>query len=138
MLYPKSGASRLIPIHPQLRAILDELYVPNLGGLVFRAQRWGPLHPRNVLEAFINEVIEPLKERFLSIDEDCGFATGRLHSLRHFFCSVCANEGVPERVLMTWLGHSSTVMLKRYYHLNNDEAQMQMSKLGKYGVPGVT
>jgi integrase len=69
---------------------------------------------------------------------EVGFASGRLHSLRHFFCSLCANEGVPERVLMTWLGHASSAMVKTYYHLNNEEAQLQMSKLGRHGVLGVT
>ncbi len=134
----KSGKSRLIPIHPQLRATLELLHKSSLGGLVFRAQRGGSLHPRNVLEAFIDEVVEPVKDQFPCEDGEGGFAMGRLHSLRHFFCSRCANEGVPERVLMTWLGHSSSAMVKRYYHLNSEEAQLQMSKLGRHGVLGVT
>jgi integrase len=127
----KSGASRRIPIHPRLQVILELLQKDSLGGLVFRAQKGGPLHTRNVLEAFIDDVVEPLKDQFPSDEGEAGFATGRLHSLRHYFCSVCANEGVPERVLMTWLGHSSSAMVKRYYHLNNEEAQLQMRKLGK-------
>lgn len=127
----KNRTSRPIPIHAQLRATLQTLYAAGITGRVFRAQRGGPLHPRNVLEAFINEVINLLTEQRPNEFGDAGFATGRLHSLRHFFCSLCANEGVPERVLMTWLGHSDSAIVKRYYHLNNEEAQTQMSKLAK-------
>jgi integrase len=127
----KSGRSRLIPIHGRLRSVLDRLRGEGGCGLVFRAQRAGPLRPRNVLQAFIEEVIEPLKGRFPGEPGEVGFASGRLHSFRHFFCSLCANEGVSERVLMQWLGHTSSAMVKRYYHLQEEESQLQMAKLEK-------
>lgn len=126
----KSSKSRSIPIHPDLRKVLDARRQRGETGLVFRAVRGGALHSRNVLQAFIDEVIEPLKERFPSEDGDGGFATGRLRSMRHYFCSWCANSGVPETVLMRWLGHTSSIMVRRYYHLHDEEAQMQMKKLG--------
>ena len=127
----KSGRSRSVPIHDELRRVLDRLQAAGRGGPVFRASQGGPLRPRNVLQAFIDEVIEPLKARFPGEDSEEGFATGRLHSLRHFFCSRCANQGVSERVLMEWLGHASSAMVRRYYHLDNEEAQLQM-RLGSF------
>lgn len=127
----KSSKSRSIPIHPDLRNVLTVLRQRGATGLVFRAMRGGPLHSRNVLQAFIDEVIGPLKDRFPSEDGDGGFATGRLRSMRHYFCSWCANSGVPETVLMRWLGHASSIMVRRYYHLHDEEAQLQIKKLGK-------
>ena len=134
----KSSRSRSIPIHVELRATLERIQRPRQGGLVFTAQRGGPLHPRNVLQALIDDVILPLQEQFPCEDGERGFATGRLHSLRHYFCSWCANAGVSESVLMEWLGHGSSAMVRRYYHLHDDEAQVQMQKLGKMGVLGVS
>ena len=62
-------------------------------------------------------------------DDEIGFKDGRLHSCRHYFCSTCANNGVPEQVLMEWLGHQSSAMVRHYYHLHDEEAQRQMQKL---------
>lgn len=58
-----------------------------------------------------------------------GLIDGRLHSFRHFFCSWCANNGVPERTLMTWLGHADSRMVRRYYHLQDDESRRRMEEL---------
>ena len=127
----KAERAGSVPIHPELRVDLERLSQTGQSGFVFRALRGGPLHPRNVLQEFIDNVIEPLKNRDICEDGEAGFGAGRLHGLRHFFCSLCANQGVPERVLMNWLGHTSSAMVKRYYHLYNDEAQLQMRKLGE-------
>jgi integrase len=37
---------------------------------------------------------------------------------------------------MLWLGHRDSKMIRRYYHLNDDEAQRQMSKLKSVGGAG--
>jgi hypothetical protein len=81
---------------------------------------------RNIL---VREVITPLKKRFPTPEGEIGFACGRLHSFRHAFTSMCASAGVPERVLMKWLGHQSAEMVSHYYHLHDAEAQRQMRKL---------
>jgi integrase len=39
------------------------------------------------------------------------------HVLRHSFISVCASEGVDQRLLMTWVGHLSEETHRRYTHL---------------------
>jgi integrase len=132
----KRGRSRMIPIHETLRGVLDRLRGDGGRGLVFRAQRGGPLRPRNVLQAFIDEVIEPLKDRFPGEPGEPSFANGRLHSFRHFFCSLCAIDGVRERVSMQWLGHSSSAIVRRYFHLKDDESQLQMAKLEKRNILG--
>ena len=70
-----------------------------------------------------------LSRQIQDLEEEIGFKDGRLHSFRHYFCSTCANSGVPEQVVMNWLGHRSSAMVRHYYHLHDDEAQRQMAKL---------
>jgi integrase len=40
---------------------------------------------------------------------------------------------VPEQVVMTWLGHRDSQMVRHYYHLHDDEAQRQMKRLNFLG-----
>jgi integrase len=134
----KSGKSRQIPILSKLLAVLQRIHSVHSTGLVFRAQRGGPLRPRNVLKALVDNAIEPLKDRFPRNGNDASFEDGRLHSLRHFFCSLCANRQVSERVLQKWLGHSSSAMIKRYYHLHDEESHRQMDKLEFGDGPGLS
>jgi len=63
------------------------------------------------------------------MDDEIGFSDGRLHSFRHYFCSMCANNNVPEQLLMNWLGHRQSAMVKHYYHVDHQEAARQMSGL---------
>lgn len=65
-----------------------------------------------------------------------GFADGRLHSFRHYFASRCANDGAPERMVMEWLGHKDSDMVRHYYHLHDDEARRQMCRLDLLGEAG--
>ena len=83
-----------------------------------------------------NALILPLEERFPTPEAEVGFATGRLHSFRHYFCSTCANNGVPEQIVMAWLGHRDSAMVKHYYHLHDEEAQRQMNRLNFLGKTG--
>ncbi len=46
--------------------------------------------------------------------------TMRIHDLRHTFATLCAEAGMPEKVLANILGHSSTAMIQRYYVGNID------------------
>ena len=88
--------------------------------------------------------LKPLAKQFPTPQGEIGFKDGRLHSFRHSFCSVCANTGVPEPVVMRWLGHQDSKMVEHYYHLYDDEAQRQMQRItfvgesGAKGAPGST
>jgi integrase len=104
-------------------------------GRVFHGPRGGVLKPDTVRNVLIRDVIAPLAERFPSVPEEPGFVDGRLHSLRHYFCSMCANSGVPEPMLMDWLGHRHSLMVKRYYHPQREEAQRQLNKVRFADVP---
>ena len=85
---------------------------------------------RNIL---IKKVIKPLKERFPTPSGDIGFEHGRLHSFRHFFCSAAASGGIPVAVLMVWLGHQDSGMVRHYYHLYDVESQARMRSLDFQG-----
>lgn len=123
----KTGRGRTFPLHKALRELLEQL--PRAGdGRIFHGANGGRVDDDRVRQALIRRVLKPLAPRFPTTD-DIGFADGRLHSFRHFFCSTCANSGVPELVVMRWLGHSSSRMVKRYYHLHDSEAQRQMQRV---------
>ncbi|MGZ0174514.1 MAG: tyrosine-type recombinase/integrase [Planctomycetales bacterium] len=124
----KSGRSRSFPIHSALEKVLDQTSRAS-DGLIFHGPLGGRLKPDRLRQILIREVLTPLEERFPSGEDEIGFKDGRLHSFRHYFCSVCANRGVPEQLLMTWLGHRNSAMVKHYYHVHNEQAQQEMCRL---------
>ena len=124
----KGRRSRTIPIHPRLRQLLQTLeHKPD--GYVFHAPRGGRIHPRNVLDIFIREVIEPLTEKFPTPPGEIGFEHGRLHSFRHFFCSQSFLGGASEGEIREWLGHAESKMVEHYRHLSNEDAQRKMEQI---------
>lgn len=127
----KSGRSRSFPIHTDLLAVFRSM--SRRGGYVFYGPRGGRLKPDTVRRILVREVIEPLADKFPTLDDEKGFINGRLHSFRHYFCSTCANNGVPERMVMAWLGHADSEMIRHYYHVHDDEAQRRMNSLDFLG-----
>ncbi len=82
---------------------------------------------RNILK---RDVLPRLTSRFPSKGDDPGIAAGRIHSFRHYFCSISADHGVAEQLLMSWLGHRESDMIKHYYyHQQQDESRRQMDKI---------
>jgi integrase len=124
----KGGRGRAFPIHAELRQVLDRL-PRHRDGYVFHGPLGGRLKADTVRRALIRDVLKPLAEKFPTVEGDVGFKDGRLHSFRHFFASLCANQNVPQRVVMTWLGHKDSKMVAHYYHLHDDEARQQMARL---------
>ena len=124
----KSGRGRTFPIQDELMPVLRS-HPRHADGSVFHGPRGGWLKPDVVRRVLIREVLGPLSARFPTPPGEVGFADGRLHSFRHFFCSLCANRGVPQRVAMHWLGHTESRMVEHYYHLHDDEARRQMGRI---------
>ncbi len=127
----KSGRSRSFPIHPALRSVLES--VPRSGRFIFYGPRGGRLKADTVRRALVRDVLAPLAARFPSPDGGKGFRDGRLHSFRHYFCSTCANSRVPEQMLMDWVGHADSEMVRNYYHLHDQESRRQMEGLDFLG-----
>lgn len=129
----KSGHSRTFPIQNTLKMVLTEMQ-RNADGFVFHGPLPldGKIKADTVRRILIRYVLTPLAPQFLSQPGEYGFVEGRLHSFRHYFCSNCANLGVKERVLMTWLGHLNSRMVHRYYHLHDEESIRQMQRVKLY------
>jgi integrase len=133
----KTGRSRSFPIHADLRPVFARL-VRHADGRVFHGPFSGRLKPDTVRNALVRDVIAPLAKSFPTPAGETGFVHGRLHSFRHFFCSQCATDGVPEAVVMEWLGHIDSAMVRRYFHLHDAEAQRQMLRVRVLDVNGGT
>ncbi len=133
----KSHRDRSLPLHTRFRERLDRL-PRHPDGKVFHGPLGGKLKPDTVRNVLIREILEPLAQQFPAPPGENGFEDGRLHSFRHRFCSWCANRSVPEQVLMKWLGHRDSNMVRRYYHLHDEESQRQMSKLQATGTREVS
>src|SRR5262249_19888413 len=112
----KTGRSRVFPVHPDLAAVLNNL-IRSDDGVVFHGPLGGRLKADTVRRILVRDVLEKLKDRFPTAEGDIGFEHGRLHSFRHYFCSVAAQAGTPEHTVMSWLGHSSSKMARHYFHL---------------------
>ena len=94
----KSGESRSFPIHDDLWSVLQQMERSS-DGYVFHGPHGGRIKPDTVRNILTREILNPLEPRFPSASDEIGFMNGRLHSFRHFFCSICSNSGVPEQVL---------------------------------------
>lgn len=114
---PKNGESRSVPIHPEVQAVLLKLKLGHKGKYVFKTPKGKQLNQNHVREAF-----EADKKKL-------GIVEGTPHSFRHFFVSLCANNNVPERVCMTWVGHKDSDMVRYYYHLHDPVSKRAMKNL---------
>lgn len=131
----KTGRSRSFPISEELRKVLKTIY-RNEGGEIFHGPLGGRLKADTVRRILIREVLQKLKARFPTPDGQIGFEHGRLHSFRHYFCSVAAQAGTAEHTVMSWLGHSSSKMVRHYFHLFDAESQRQMRRINFLGDVG--
>ncbi|QDU88406.1 Tyrosine recombinase XerD [Pirellulimonas nuda] len=129
----KSGRSRSFPIHADLMRLLREM--PHRSRYIFVGPRGGKLKPDTVGRRLRKSILEPLAERFPSSEGVRGFVNGTPHSFRHYFCSTCSNGGVPERIVMQWLGHADSAMIRNYYHLSDAESRRKMDQLQFLGDP---
>lgn len=132
----KTHATRNLPIHAELRRILDA-QERHSDGRVFHGPTGKVLKPDLIRKIFIREVLTPLKPKFPGEPGHSSFADGRLHSFRHYFCSKCARDVGDEQTVKMWLGHRGDGKItNRYFHLHDDDAQRQMSKFKSVGGAG--
>jgi integrase len=123
----KSHRDRSLPMRPELRTVL-ETKTRHKDGRVFHGPLGGVLKPDTIRNILIREVLEPLAERFPPAPGRKSFRDGRLHSFRHYFCSMSATNNVPEQILMSWLGHQDSKMVRHYYHLHDAPSQAHMAR----------
>ncbi len=114
----KTGNVRRIPLHPDLRKILEAM--PHFDQRVFHA----PVSKRNADGTkMLNEStsVKALKK----LCRECKFQGAekfKLHSLRHTFASMMARSKVPIQYAQALMGHRNSQILAIYYHVYDDTA----------------
>tara|TARA_E500000318_G_scaffold14854_3_gene14790 strand:+ start:70411 stop:71649 length:1239 start_codon:yes stop_codon:yes gene_type:complete len=112
---PKSKHTRYVPILPVLRPIIDAIPQGDKGdnGLVMP-----DLRERSLLAR--------VKDLARTLEYGSSFRT---HSLRHHYVSMCASAGVPQRLVLSWVGHHSSELISIYFTLHDEESDRAVHKL---------
>jgi len=101
---PKTKKTRYVPIPALLRPIIEK-QLKTQGELLFSNTNDNFVKDRQILEK-INITCRRL-----------GLKKVHTHSLRHTFCSVSSEKGIPEPFIQAVLGHTTSAMTGRYRHL---------------------
>jgi integrase/recombinase XerD len=125
----KNRHSRKIPIHHKLLPFLKELpSKPRTFLLTMSPCHEDPLGIRPLCLMRLNmRLAKALKAMGLPAGRAAGFT---LHSMRRSFETLTVNQGIPQAVIDTWMGHRSNRSIGRvYYHLRDADSQKFMRKV---------
>ena len=121
----KSRRIRHIPIHPELRELLDAL--PRTFERVFTARPsskhpngGGPIDERRLLTS-----LKRLCRRCEFVNPD----QYKLHTFRHAFASMCARNNISYKYALEWMGHKSSDILDLYYTMYDETAEAAMATI---------
>jgi integrase len=111
------GETRLVPLHPELVALLTQhlkKYPPGLAGRIFTGPRGGIFNDRAYLKIF-----HKARAVAFTKSESASLLARRPYDLRHAALSTWLNAGVPASQVAEWAGHSVDVLLRglRQVHL---------------------
>ncbi len=118
------NASRKIPIHPRLAAILSAIIAGRTSGVVFQNSRGKPWDPRRV------------NVLFKQVAGQLGYTVGRktlgltVHSLRRFFKTTALDAGVPAPLANRWMGHADHSIDFHYYDPQKQQQWMERLPFG--------
>jgi integrase len=102
---PKSGADRVVPLIPELRAILEPAMKRKLPeALIVVDERGGAPCRQKVLR------------RFKALCVQAGTREWSFHSIRHFFVTALLNGGASAEAVRVLAGHSKLEITQRYAH----------------------
>lgn len=121
----KSRKVRRIPIHPELRSILEKL--PRSFDRVVTAPACAK-YPEGGAAINDRTILKQLK----ALCRKCKFPSPdsfKTHSLRHAFCSMCARNNISYKYALEWMGHSSSDILDLYYRMFDETAEMAMKTI---------
>lgn len=116
------GKDRVCYAPPQLVELLQ--------AYVAERRRAGRTHPSFItaLRADHGVSSEPIRRLFERLSKATGIRVSP-HRLRHTYANLLRESGVPDRVAMELLGHSSYAMLQRYTHVFTGEHRTEAAKL---------
>ena len=124
----KNRKDRSFPVHAEFLEVLKSL-PRHQDGRAFHGPLGGLLKPDTVRNNLRDKVLPCVAAELKSHGIETEVERGRLHSFRHYFCSECANGNVPMQMVMDWLGHQGSKMVRYYYHLADKRAQEEMKRL---------
>lgn len=101
---PKTKTMRFVPIPVVLMPIIEK-QLKTKGELLFSNTKNGLIRDRVILGRIKRFCVK------------AGLKVVHTHSLRHTFCSVSSEKGIPELFIQAVLGHKSADMTARYRHL---------------------
>lgn len=116
----KSGRARTVPLTPRLASALRRVPTPIRGAARVIQRADG----RDVTARWIGAAVKRV-ERAAGRPQ-----TGRVHVLRHTFCSHLVMAGVHLRVIQDLAGHADISTTLRYAHLAPDATDQAIRKLG--------
>lgn len=115
----RSLTYRYVPLHPELRPILENYFTGHPGGQhTFVKANGKPLEDRSARDAWeaVTAGSQWTKLR--------GF-----HIFRHSFASNLARHGVDDRKIRALMGHETEEMSRRYRHLFPEDQEAALAKL---------
>jgi integrase len=105
------GETRVVPLHPELVALLREYvskYPPGRGGRVFTGPRGG------LFDRAYTRIFHQARDTAFSKAEATSLLARRPYDLRHAAVSTWLNAGVPAPQVAEWAGHGVEVLLRVY------------------------
>lgn len=128
----KTGQSRKVPIHSQLRILLGRFCKPK-GPWYFTAppsKKYPDGHHQISTKHLNEDLLKLLRAAGISAGRNAGYT---VHSLRHSFETICTNAGVPQRAVDTWLGHRSDRSMASVYYRLSDEDSRRFMEMVPFG-----
>jgi len=117
---PKSGAERVVPMIPELRAILEPAMKRKLPEALLVVDELGGT-PRR----------QKVLRRFKALCAQAGTREWSFHSIRHFFITALLNRGVSAEVVRVLAGHSKLEITQRYAHASGADLEGAMARLSR-------
>ena len=116
---PKSGNERVVPLFPELQAILTEVMRSKLPRARVVQNGEGKTPTRQAILTRLKATLarHELPQR-------------SFHQLRHFFCSALVSRGASVEAVRLLAGHSNLATTQRYVHATGDELRGAIAMFG--------
>jgi len=136
----RKGKTLSIPIHPALRALLQEagergqrqadaFVLPSMAADYNRDRRAPAINFGNFLTSLGMVTTEAIPAGVRRVRQ---VARAGFHSLRHSFASLMANAGAPQVALVDLLGHGSPAVTALYSHAGDESKAAAVKLLPDY------
>jgi integrase len=118
VMAPKSGDERIVPLAPELHAIVAPIVERKalMTRLVLNGRGRTPRR---------QHVLTALKR----LQAKCGLRSRSFHALRHYFCSALVRHGASVEAVRLLAGHSKLDVTQRYVHAHAADLEAAIAKL---------